>query len=346
MNNTGIVRDGIFLKHRMDAYNPEVPERLESIYEMLDGSGLSNELITVSPRPAEFDELEEIHTRDHIETIISTRGKERTVLDSDTMTSPGSCDAALSAAGGLCQAVSMVMESELDNAFALVRPPGHHAESSRAMGFCLFNNIAVAARYAQKRHGAGRVLIADWDLHHGNGTQHSFEEDSSILFFSSHQSPLYPGTGRIGESGTGEGEGYTVNVPCPSGFGDTEFVEIYKRILTPVAKQFKPDLVLVSAGFDTHKADPLGGMRVSAEGFGLLTGILMDIAAECCTGRLVLSLEGGYDLEGLTCSVKSVLNTLLGRGTGAVNENAGDDGKHLNEFLSHIKSQHSRKWSF
>jgi len=206
----------------------------------------------------------------------------------------------------------MVISGELDNAFALVRPPGHHAERDRAMGFCLFNNVAIGARYAQKFHNLKRVLIVDWDLHHGNGTQHSFEEDDSILYFSTHQSPFYPGTGAFEEAGKGKGKGFTVNVPLSTGYGDGEFLEIFEKILKPMALKFKPELILVSAGIDIYMNDPLGGMRVTPKGFAGLTRSIMDISNECCGGKMVITLEGGYDLPGLRDSVKEILKEMAG----------------------------------
>ncbi|MBN2419585.1 MAG: histone deacetylase, partial [Deltaproteobacteria bacterium] len=218
MRKTGVLRDNRYLEHYMGAGHPECPERLEAIYQMLD-QDMKDLLINVPVREAVKEELLAIHTSRYVDQIAATEGIGFTYLDPDTQTSEGSYRAALLAAGGLCEAVRMVNAGELDNAFALVRPPGHHAERSRAMGFCIFNNIAIAAMYARQRLGLKRVLIVDWDVHHGNGTQHSFESDDSILYFSTHQSPHYPGTGSYGEIGAGKGVGYTVNVPLSTGYG-------------------------------------------------------------------------------------------------------------------------------
>lgn len=193
-----------------------------------------------------------------------------------------------------------------------VRPPGHHAEKSRAMGFCLFNNVAVAAKYAQEHLNLGRIAIIDWDLHHGNGTQHSFENNPSILYISTHQFPHYPGTGAAGEVGTGTGEGFTVNVPLSMGYGDGEFVTIFETLLKPIVHEFSPDMILVSAGFDTYSDDPLGGMNVSPKGYAGLTRSIMDMADSCCNGKMVLTLEGGYNIQGQKDSVKEVLKELSG----------------------------------
>jgi acetoin utilization deacetylase AcuC-like enzyme len=309
MRKTGIVRDNRYLEHFMGAGHPECPERLGAIYRMLD-SEMRDVFVNVPAREALKEELLYVHTSRYIDEIASTDGLESTYLDPDTQTSPGSYKAALLAAGGLCEAVRMVNSGEIDNAFALVRPPGHHAERSRAMGFCLFNNVAVAAMYAKKVLGLERVLIVDWDVHHGNGTQHSFEGDDSILYFSSHQYPHYPGTGSYGEVGSGKGTGYTVNVPLSTGYGDGEFVSIYNSVLKPITLEFKPDLILVSAGFDIYINDPLSSMNVTPQGFAGLTRIMMDLADECCRGNLVITLEGGYNINGQRDSVKAVLEEL------------------------------------
>ncbi len=309
MKKTGIVRDNRFLDHFMGAGHPECPERLESIYRMLDQE-MKDTFINVPVRKADESELLYVHSPRYIDDIASTRGQESTILDADTQTSAGSYKAALLAAGGLCEAVKMVGSGELDNAFALVRPPGHHAEKSRAMGFCLFNNAAVAAVYAKEKLGLERILIVDWDVHHGNGTQHSFDGDDSVLYFSTHQYPMFPGTGAYGETGRGSGTGYTVNIPLPTGYGDGDFISIFDQVLKPVTLEFKPDMILVSAGFDIHIKDPLGGMNVTPEGFAGITRFLMNLADECCGGKLVYTLEGGYSIEGQTESVKAVLEEL------------------------------------
>jgi len=203
------------------------------------------------------------------------------------------------------------MAKQVDHVFCAVRPPGHHAEANRAMGFCLLNNVAIAVRYAQKKHGLSRVLIVDWDVHHGNGTQHIFEDDPSVLFFSTHQFPHYPGTGRESERGRGAGEGYTINVPMEAGEGDDEYRAIFRKVLVPAAEEFKPELVIISAGFDAHKDDPLASMGLTEAGYAELTGIVAGIAKTYAQGRILSSLEGGYNLTALAASVDAHVRGLL-----------------------------------
>jgi acetoin utilization deacetylase AcuC-like enzyme len=312
MNKTGILRDNSFLDHDMGAYHPESPQRLEAIYDMLAEPDMQGVFTEIPARKAIKEELKLVHSAEYIDLIASSDGKDSMYLDGDTRTSAGTYNAALLAAGGLCEAISLVTSGDINNAFALVRPPGHHAERDRAMGFCIFNNAAIGACYARKYLGLKRIMIVDWDLHHGNGTQHAFEDDPSVLYFSTHQFPFYPGTGSYREAGTGKGEGFTLNVPLTAGFGDAEFVMIFEKIFAPVAREFKPDLIIVSAGFDIYEKDPLGGMEVTPKGFAGLTASLMDAANECCHGKLVMTLEGGYHVRGQRDSVKAVLQELAG----------------------------------
>lgn len=308
---TGIVKDRRYMLHSAGFAHPESPERLGIIYEMLDNPLNEWKFTQIEPREATHQEIELIHTPSYVEFIASTAGKRSVYLDPDTATSPETYDIAKLAVGGVCNAIDAVMEGTVDNAFALVRPPGHHAEKDTAAGFCVFNNIAIGAMHAIKKYNLKKILIVDWDLHHGNGTQHSFYGDHRVLYFSTHQYPYYPGTGSLQETGRGQGEYYTINVPLGAGAGDSEFVKIFRRILVPVSQEFKPDLVLLSAGFDTYFQDPLGAMQVTPDGYAALTRILLDIADECCKGRFVAVLEGGYHLVGLARSVKSVLHEML-----------------------------------
>jgi acetoin utilization deacetylase AcuC-like enzyme len=249
--------------------------------------------------------------------VAHTEGKAFSRLDPDTGLSARSYEVARLAAGGLLQALDAILTRDPGpgtphSVFAFVRPPGHHAESSRGMGFCIFNNVAIAAEYAKEKFGLKRILIVDWDLHHGNGTQQAFYDDPAVLFFSSHQYPYYPGSGSFDEIGRGKGEGFTVNAPLPTGFGDAEYIHIYSSVLKPIALEFEPELVLVSAGFDPFIRDPLGGMKVTGEGFGALAAIVRDIAQAASNGRVLITLEGGYNSEGLRSGVGSVLRTFLG----------------------------------
>jgi acetoin utilization deacetylase AcuC-like enzyme len=309
--NVGIVRDKIFLEHITDDYHPENPERLKSIYSMLDG--LDNQgILYVPPRMATHEEIALIHEHSYIDSIAATMGKAQRRLDPDTVTSPMSYEASRMAVGGALNLADKLMDAEIESGFALVRPPGHHAEHNRAMGFCIFNNIAVAARYLEKRHSLKRVIIVDFDLHHGNGTQHSFYKDPGVLYFSTHQYPYYPGTGHYDEVGDGEGKGYTVNVPLSPGMGDADYIYVFNNVLIPITDLYKPEAVLVSAGFDTHYNDPLGGMGVTEAGYATMTRILLDIAKKHSNGKTLFALEGGYDLTGLTNSVKAVIMEMRG----------------------------------
>jgi acetoin utilization deacetylase AcuC-like enzyme len=306
--NVGIVRSEIYLEHVTDSYHPENADRLRYIYSMLDMIDKTG-IVYITPRMATHDEIALVHDLPYIESIAATKGKEKR-LDPDTSASPGTYDAACMAVGGVLELADGLVAGRIDSGFALVRPPGHHAERNKAMGFCIFNNIAVGAKYLEKKHGLSRILIVDFDLHHGNGTQHSFYKDSKILYFSTHQYPYYPGTGWYEEVGEGEGKGYTVNVPLSYGMGDSDYRYIFEELLTPIADAYKPEMVLVSAGFDNYYHDPLGGMKVTEEGFAAMTRILFDIARKHCGGKTLIALEGGYDLKGLASSVKAVIEEM------------------------------------
>jgi acetoin utilization deacetylase AcuC-like enzyme len=312
MSGTGIVRDDRYLAHHMGPGHPESPRRLEAIHAMLDrNAGLS--LTRIEPRPATRAEIEAVHAPEYFGYLAATAGREFASLDGDTAATARTFETALLAAGGVIEAAEAVRRGDVRNAFALVRPPGHHAESNRAMGFCFFNNVAVAAEHLIRAGGLRRILIADWDLHHGNGTQHSFYSRRDVLFFSTHQSPLYPGTGSWDEIGHAQGEGFTVNVPLRPGKTDGDYRFIYRHLLGPIAEAYEPEFILVSAGFDIGQGDPLGSMRVSADGFAALTVELKTLADSLCGGRLLLVLEGGYDAAALAEGVHSSLLHLSGR---------------------------------
>jgi len=290
---------------------PEHPGRLTAVKERLEAEPIPGVELRPGERASRI-QLARVHTSRYLDTIFDLRGKMAWLDEDTTAISPKSVDAATVAAGTAIAAVEAVVRGEGSSAFALVRPPGHHAEPTRARGFCLFNNVAVAATHAQTKLGCEKVLIVDWDCHHGNGTQEIFWADPSVLFFDVHRAPpFYPGSGTLEETGAGLGTGYTVNVPLPVGTGDRAVVEAFQKILVPAADAFEPDLVLVSCGFDWHRND-LGG-NVTENGFAWLTHIVQDIARRHCDGRLVFTLEGGYDLESLSDGVHAVLETLAGR---------------------------------
>jgi acetoin utilization deacetylase AcuC-like enzyme len=309
---TGIVKDWRYLKHGAEFTHPETPQRLASIYEMLDNPDMSWKFIGIDARHATREELERVHRPSYIDYIAATAGKQMFMLDPDTVATPETYDVARLAAGGVIQAIDSVISGETDNAFALVRPPGHHAQESEAAGFCVFNNIAVGARHALAERKLERILIVDWDLHHGNGTQDIFYGDRQVLYFSMHQFPAYPGRGALTVWGAGAGLGYTLNIPLNPGADDNFYVRILQEILRPVSVSFQPEILLVSAGFDTYVGDPLGSMKVTPEGFACMTRVLLDLADECCGGRMVVVLEGGYHILGLTKSVRAVLLEMLG----------------------------------
>ncbi len=308
---TGIVTDSSFLAHDTGNGHPERADRLRAITPILDPSRHAH-LVTIASRDASDEDLCRIHVAEHVARVAATAGCSRYAFDADTPVSGGSFAAARRAAGSLLELVDAVMAGRVDNGFAFVRPPGHHAESDQPMGFCLFNNVALAAAHLRAVYGLQRVLIVDWDVHHGNGTQHSFERDPSVLFVSTHQFPFYPGTGAVTEVGRGEGEGFTLNLPFPGGYGDTEYVTAFLEVVEPVARAFRPEFVLVSAGFDAHARDPLASMEVSESGFAAMARTLLRTARDLCGGRFVAVLEGGYDLQGLARSVDAVLREMSG----------------------------------
>ena len=309
---TGLVLSPAYLEHQTGSGHPEQPLRVRAIEERLAADGLLDRAVRIEPRPATEQEILRCHAADYLGQVRAdiARGADR-LSTGDTAVSPQSLDTAVLAAGGVLAAVDAVMAGKVANAFAVVRPPGHHATPDRGMGFCLFNNVALAARHVQAAHGVGRVLIADWDVHHGNGTQDIFYEDGSVFFFDTHQHPLYPGTGAAGETGRGRAAGCIMNCPFPAGAGRTEIVGAFRDRLVPAAEAFRPEFVLVSAGFDSRIDDPLGGFRLTDDDFAELTGIVKGIAARHAQGRLVSTLEGGYRLAGLASAAASHVRALM-----------------------------------
>lgn len=343
MKRVGVVADPAYREHRIGFSHPESPERLRAVYELLD-EGWARTLHHIPPREATAQEICLVHDPDYEKVVEKTALSSGVSLDPDTYACPDSYRIAKLAVGGLLESVRFVLEKKVDNAFALLRPPGHHAETARAMGFCFFNNVAIGAKWAQKEFGLKRVLIVDWDLHHGNGTEHAFYSDPSVLYFSTHQYPYYPGTGAADEVGVQQGEGRTVNVPLPAGEGDAEHIAAFERILIPVAEAFDPEFVLVSAGFDSHHRDPLGGMRVTEAGFAELARIVTEIANRHADGRLVLALEGGYDLQGLKDSVRSVFQ-ILQQGESREKEDRIAISSPVEDTLERVRSIQSAYWS-
>jgi acetoin utilization deacetylase AcuC-like enzyme len=301
------------LLHDSGVYHPENPERLRAIISHLQETALWSTLLHLQPEPASEDVLTLVHTPRYLEMLRQAARNAPVHLDPDTRVSAQSYRAATVAAGAVLAAVDAVMEERAQNAFAAVRPPGHHAFPQRASGFCLINNVAVAARYLQHEHGIERILIVDWDAHHGNGTQAIFYEDPSVLYFSTHQYPFYPGTGAASEIGRGAGEGHTINVPLSAGSSEDKIIKIYREQLVPAAKAFEPEFVLVSAGFDSHRDDPLAHLGLTSAGYRQLTEIVMAIAEPSAQGRIVSVLEGGYNLQALARSVAAHLEALADR---------------------------------
>jgi len=309
---TALINDPVYLEHQTGQH-PENGERHRAILSALEAdTDLWERLEHLAPRQAGDEDIARCHDERLVDHIRSLCHREVRFLDLDTVISPESYNVARYAAGAACVGVDKVFSGEATNAFAFVRPPGHHATFAQAMGFCLFNNAAIAARYAQAKHGAERVLVIDWDVHHGNGTQDFFYADPSVFYFSTHQYPYYPGTGASEEIGVGPGEGFTVNLPLESGGIDADFQHVFDRVALPVLRQFSPDLILVSAGFDAHQRDPLATMRATEGGFAAMTMALRRMADECCKGRMALVTEGGYDLKALDASLDAVVQTLSG----------------------------------
>ncbi|MEW5960123.1 MAG: histone deacetylase [Chloroflexota bacterium] len=309
---TGYVFDEIFLKHNLPAH-PENANRLTAVLDYLTRHELLPQLQAVPSRPATPAELTRSHHPRHIQRVEETCRNGGGMLDPDTYTNEYSYEAAVRAVGGLVELATAVIAGKLDNGFALVRPPGHHATYSRAMGFCLFGNIAIAARSARFDQGLARVAIVDFDVHHGNGTQAILDEDPTVMFVSSHQYPYYPGTGALGDIGQGEARGSKVNLPLSPGVGDNGFKQLYGQVVFPLLRRFQPELILVSAGFDAHWDDPLASLGLSLTGYHWLCRGLVDLAAEICEGRIVFVLEGGYNLKVLAPGVGNAFRVLLGR---------------------------------
>lgn len=307
MKKVGFIYDDIFLKHEMPPGHPESPERLIRILDTLKNSDFWNKLVHLKPRRADDEDILKVHTKNYFDNVRTFTG----YYDPDTYISKNSFEAAMYAAGAVIEAVDRSKKGEIERAFCAVRPPGHHAETNRAMGFCIFNNIAAGARYAQKI-GYKKIFIIDFDVHHGNGTQHIFEEDDTVFYFSTHQYPHYPGTGRDSETGKGKGEGFTYNIPMPYGSGDKDYFSVYNKILPGLVRNFDPDIILVSAGYDIHERDPLSRINVSNEGIlSIVKGILSSTVTGNVLPPFIFALEGGYNLRAISESVLITIKEML-----------------------------------
>lgn len=340
----GVVYHRDYLIHTQGGH-PEKKERLEHIMAALAESGPAENITMIEPFPAQVDDIAAVHDRNYIRSVEEACLAGKRFLDMDTYIVPESYRVALLSAGGVLTGLKRIGQGEPRKVFVLNRPPGHHAEKGRAMGFCLFNNVAIAAEAARRDYGFERVAIVDWDVHHGNGTQHSFESRRDVLFISTHQSPAYPGTGGLRETGSGEGEGFTVNIPLPPGCGDTEYAAVYEKVIRPVLDQYRPELLMISAGQDAYRRDPLAGMSLTPQGYFNMAAALEEVAERWTEGRMLLCLEGGYHLQGQAGIVVQILNA-LGR-WGLPQEEPGPDldpGMHFNDRLEEVLSIQRKYW--
>lgn len=309
---TAYLYDEIFLRHKTGWGHPEKPSRLEAIDRALRKTSYYKKLFHIKPALPEMNHIESIHAPSYIRRVKKEIESGTTYLDSmDTVVCADSYNVALHAVGGSLLVCDAVAEGTACNGFCAVRPPGHHAEHEYASGFCIFNTIAIAARYLQKKHGMKRIAIVDWDVHHGNGTQHSFESDNTVLYISLHQYPHFPGSGSASETGKDSAKGYTLNIPMRGGSGDKEYLDAFTDIIIPRLDSFKPETVLISAGFDAHRADPLASIRLSSESFGEFSRLLMNVARAHSGGRIISFLEGGYDLQALAESAVQMMNVFI-----------------------------------
>ena len=340
VTQTGYVYDPIFLAHTQPGH-PEGAHRLEAILEELEAKGLLAELSQIPSRPTQQEELTTVHPESHITHVAQACRSGRGYLDPDTYVNEHSYTAATTAAGSLIDLTLAVVDGQRDNGFALVRPPGHHAIAERSMGFCIFSNVALAARAAQVQRGVDRIAIVDFDVHHGNGTQAVLEEDPRVLFISTHQYPHYPGTGGLHETGRGDGTGATINFPLPAQVGDVGFVAVYTEVLAPAVRRFQPQLILVSAGYDAHWKDPLAQLGLSLTRIAWMSQTLVALANELCEGKIVFTLEGGYDVEVLSQGVANSIRALLGRDdfTDSLGPSPHPE-PDLSDYLAQLKELH------
>jgi acetoin utilization deacetylase AcuC-like enzyme len=340
MSKTAYITDSRVQVHTLHGHVESAP-RLDSIYKRLAAYGLPERMAAFPVTPATDDDILTVHTAEYLRLLKWSEAQDGVQFGSDTYVLPESFGCARLSLGAALRGVQAVCSGEATNALVATRPPGHHAVPDMAMGFCLLANVAIAAKHAQTRYGVGRVMIVDYDLHHGNGTQAIFYDDPSVLFISTHQSPLYPGTGAIGETGSGDGIGATINLPLPVGVGDSGFAQAYQEVVWPAARRFAPDLILVSAGFDAHWSDPLGGLQLTLSGYAALTRELISMAGELCNGRIVFVQEGGYNLTALGEGMANIAFALLGDPT--INDPMGPAPRRepdISDLLSRIKETH------
>ncbi len=336
---TGVVLSDELKHHETGSGHPEAPARIDAVTKAVAHPALAGRLETLAPRAAAREEILMIHWERLYREVVDSATRDKTLLDADTVASRRTAELAHLASGTVLTGVEAVMSGKVDNAFAFSRPPGHHAKPDKAMGFCVFNNVAIAAKFAQQRFKVTKILVVDFDVHHGNGTQKAFYTSPEVLFVSTHQWPHYPGTGALSEVGKDDGEGFTINVPMSAGMGDAELVRVFRDIVIPVGREFAPELILVSAGFDAHRDDPLGGMCVTKEGFGRVSELLVGLASDVCSGRTVFALEGGYNLTALEESIVSSLGALSGVGAQNFEDEDVDDS-----LVKGVREVHSRYW--
>ena len=308
---TVIIYDDIYLKHDTGPDHPENSARIINTIEHLRSANCWQKLDIKKPRAATEAEVSAIHSTSQIEQIAEIARSGGGYLDPDTYVSSDSYEAALNAAGAPLTAIDLIMDKKVDNAFCLVRPPGHHATPEKGMGFCLFNNVAIAAKYIQSRYSLDRIVIIDWDVHHGNGTQDAFYDDPSVMYFSMHRYPFYPGTGAEEETGKDSGSGFTINIPLSYNTEPQEYLKFFEEILEKRIKPFKPQFILISSGFDAYRLDPISGLSLEASDYNKLTKLTQNIAKDCCDGRIVSCLEGGYHLLDLPKCIEEHLNGLM-----------------------------------
>ncbi len=344
-NGMGIVYHDDFLLHT-NYYHPECKERLEAIMSKLRTTGVLASITSIAPREAApLEKITLVHGEAYIRSVERACREGQQQLDMDTYLTPETYNVARLAVQGALDAVEAVMNNRLDKVFAFLRPPGHHAEVSRGMGFCIFNNIAIAARVLQKEYGLERIMIIDWDVHHGNGTQHVFEEEKEVLFFSVHQSPAYPGTGALREIGSKEGVGYTVNAPLPPGSGDGDYLLLFNEVVLPLMYSYKPQIILVSAGQDAYRGDPLASMKLSKQFYARMAELIGQAAAELSGGKMLLFLEGGYNVEAQADIVFNVINTLAGLGLPLEEDKNTNEQPYAEKVIHTIKSYHKQYWN-